>query len=184
MTKKKKILSISTVLLILILLVVHLLIIPFYMNTKLCNTILNDDGVAVKRLLRDYSFQLNSTWNTHFEYPIVIAGEMGNVDVLRTLLDNGADINISSNYNAIHKAAAVGHPAAVEFLISQGATNEVTKTQCSKLSPFLTAVRRKRLETVRVFLKNKKKLKIEKAELLEGVALANPKIRKLIEEQL
>jgi hypothetical protein len=181
-TKRYKILIVITAVVLLAIFVK--VVIPFYKNTRLCNAILQNDNLKVKSLFNNYSINVNSWWNRYCEYPIVIAGVVGNIEIIETLLNHGAHIDINKGGDsALHKSSYLGHSVAVEFLIKNGATNKVLDNQCLGLSPFMTSVERRRLETVKVFLKYQEALKIDQTELLDAMEWTNDEndeIRKLI----
>lgn len=61
------------------------------------------------------------------DYPIHIASVRGNIDEIKILLDNGADINTigEHGYTALHNAVEQGHIQMVEFLLHQGANTHI-----------------------------------------------------------
>lgn len=56
------------------------------------------------------------------DYPIHIASVRGDIDEMKILLDNGANINAigEHGYTALHNAVEQGHIKMVEFLLNQG----------------------------------------------------------------
>lgn len=56
------------------------------------------------------------------DYPIHIASVRGDMNEMKILLDNGANINAigEHGYTALHNAVEQGHIKMVEFLLNQG----------------------------------------------------------------
>ena len=58
--------------------------------------------------------------------PLMIAADKGRVDIIRLLLDNGANIQSQSiGWTALNRAAYNGHDEAVRLLIKRGANLHV-----------------------------------------------------------
>ena len=187
MTKKHMV--ILTSLLLILILLFWGLVRPFYLNTKLCQAILNNDNEKVRVLLKNHSYQLNTKWNYYFTYPMIIAGEFGNMKVIKLLFNAGACIDYKDR-TAFSKAVCKGHVEAVEYFIQHGATNAPKEQEA--VTPFLAAVRRKRLNIIKLFLKYKEKLQITQYELLNALKMADGfkskkekmKIIEIIEQKL
>ena len=62
---------------------------------------------------------------------LVTAATHGRTDVVRVLLDAGADPNVadSNDQTALHFAAYVGHPDVVELLLERAARNDIRERQ-------------------------------------------------------
>lgn len=64
------------------------------------------------------------------DYLIHIASVRGNIDEMKTLLDNGADINAigEHSYTALYNAVEQGYFNMVLFLLNQGANIHIKNT--------------------------------------------------------
>lgn len=59
------------------------------------------------------------------ETPLHLAAKAGDTEKVRTLIENGADVNAkgsSADYTPLHEAALAGHKAVAELLIANGAS--------------------------------------------------------------
>lgn len=84
--------------------------------------------------------------------------ESGNMEVIRLLIEQGADINAEvagpdpEGWTALHLAAFDGHHEVVKYLLDHGADLSRPGKGASKMTPIRVAVTRAHPESVRVLL--------------------------------
>jgi ankyrin repeat protein len=74
---------------------------------------------AAQALLADPRTEIDHA-NAHGETPLMMAALRGQTDMVRTLLDRGAQVN-RSGWTPLHYAASGGDPALVALLLDRGA---------------------------------------------------------------
>jgi len=81
------------------------------------------------------------------------ASACGNLDILKELLAEGADINIISQngYTPLHRASQNGHTVIVDFLLSNGANATIESKDGE--TPLTLAVKNGRNEIVAILRK-------------------------------
>lgn len=84
--------------------------------------------------------------------PIVLAAALGRTDILRQLLEAGANVHtrITRGLTALHHAAVEGHAECARLLLQHGAN--VNAVDSARNTPLLHAVRRRCIATVRVLV--------------------------------
>jgi ankyrin repeat protein len=86
---------------------------------------------------------------------IHFACEKGNIDIVRELLDNGAELNSRSskwNDTPLHRACVFGHTEIVEELIKRGSTVNVRNSNCWQ-TPLENAITFKHFECCKLLVK-------------------------------
>jgi ankyrin repeat protein len=73
-----------------------------------------------------------------------------NTDVIRALLDGGADPKVHGDYSALHRAAGLCEPEVVRLLLARGA--DPNARDMSGVTPLISAAVAGRLETVRLLI--------------------------------
>jgi ankyrin repeat protein len=87
------------------------------------------------------------------ETPLIIAAKSGSSDAMKTLIDAGAEVNLtdtSYKYTPLHWAAYNGQIEAAKVLLSHGANIEAREYTNS--TPLSLAAKRGNVEIVRLFL--------------------------------
>lgn len=91
-------------------------------SQELINAVAANDTNKVNNILKT-DVDVNYT-NNNGSTPLLVACRHGNLDIVRTLLDNGAIVNnpdSKSNYSALNNAAKSGHIDVVNELLDRGA---------------------------------------------------------------
>ena len=119
-------------------------------DARLLQAVLANDVPAAKALLAQPDVSPNDAdvWgNTAF----VAAARLGNVDMLRTLLKAGADVNgRGGDMPPLAAAALHGQTPAVQLLLRQHA--EVDRAGANGLSPLMNALELNHVDTVKALL--------------------------------
>ena len=78
--------------------------------------------VAVKSLIIGYPRDLDTRCFDHESTALHLASRRGHVEVIRSLLDNGADADVRNSYGStpLHMASTGGHAEAVRLLLERG----------------------------------------------------------------
>ncbi len=87
----------------------------------------------IARLLIEYGAEVNPPMPP--SAPLALAAHQGDVETVRVLLDNGADLHARNNHGStvLHSAASSGHPAVVRLLLARGA--EPSPRDCRGRTP-------------------------------------------------
>lgn len=100
--------------------------------TPLCLAISKKQNDIVQILLDNGANPNKLTINS---FPLIFASQMGDVSIIKILIEKGAEINSAdtkTGNTALHEAARVGHENVVQFLLTVGAdinaTNKVGET--------------------------------------------------------
>ena len=117
------------------------------------------------------------------ETPLMYAAISGNLDVAKTLVNRGAQVN-RLGWAPLHYAAVKGHTKMVEYLLEQGAFPNAPAAEGS--SPILLAVSSRNTDTVRALLKAGADPRAINQERLNALELAKrmklSAIEKLLQE--
>lgn len=87
------------------------------------------DIAAIKQHI-NFGTDLNAKEPTNGSTPLIVAAFYGQTEVMKLLVENGADLNSQNNQGstALHTAAFVCYPEAVAFLLEKGANVQLKNT--------------------------------------------------------
>lgn len=113
--------------------------------------------IFVPKNKRDIINVLKKQPKDHLDYYLLDFVFEGNIELVKLLLEIGADINISDtydnfNYTPLMWAIASNHNNIIKLLIDKGA--DVNKTGKYNETPLMKAVRMKNTYAVKLLLKN------------------------------
>ena len=139
--------------------------------TPIHRAVYNNDLATVNELLKNTNLNINSKldmavsidgWYLGGATPLILASYLGYTNIVKTLLDNNADIKARDDIDgtmAIHMAAANGNNEVIEILLSKDETI-INETDNKGNAPLHWAAMKDKTETV--------KLLAEKGADLEG----------------
>jgi ankyrin repeat protein len=137
------------------------------LTERLFDAISNRDKPAIERLIAggaDVNFE-RIEFGKHYDCPLMVAVETGDLSIVRLLVENGADVNLdigskeipnlhlkAENRRALTTAAVHGSAEIINYLIEQGAETNLRygKEQMSLLS---LAALGGNIDGIRIFLK-------------------------------
>ena len=92
----------------------------------------NIQAIIVKK--QQESIQIDAQWP-----PLIMAAWRGRLDIIRSLVSGGADVNAfaGDGYNALGRAVLRGDPEIVDFLLAHGAKPEMFRNE--EMSPLFLA---------------------------------------------
>jgi hypothetical protein len=95
-------------------------------KTQLHHCAINGFTTSVKRLLSIRNINVNVKDDVSGSTPLHDAAENGHIEIVRLLLQNGAEVNAKSNYGytPLHCAASHGHIDILHLLVENGADLE------------------------------------------------------------
>lgn len=107
----------------------------------------------VRVLIQEGRVNLNQERKLGFLYPIVLASALGYDEIVKTLIESGAEVNavISNSLTSLHVAAAEGHYKVVQVLIDV-AKIPVDINDANGNSPLLLASKSAKVKTMRVLI--------------------------------
>lgn len=107
------------------------------------------DGGEVLRILIDHGASLSFCGGRH----LLTACKMGLIDIVRSLIDRGVDVNYSGFFGSpLHEACRLGDLKILEILSSKGA--DINRLDGRGLSAFYYAWKSQHLDVVRMLLAN------------------------------
>lgn len=110
----------------------------------------------LKALLKTekYKIHVNLHWPGEEQTPLHLAARRGHQDIVRMLIENGADVNSDNEHSTkpLHLAIVGGDDDTVNILIENGAVVNISAEDRILLSPLLLAVRHFRESIVYVLL--------------------------------
>jgi ankyrin repeat protein/cell division protein FtsB len=111
-----------------------------YGRTQLHHCAENGLTTSVKRLLSIRNINVNVKDNWDGYTPLHWAVETGHVEIIRLLLQNGADVNAKSNvgHTPLHCSAWNGHVDILHLLVENGANLEVQNIDGNRALHFAT----------------------------------------------
>jgi ankyrin repeat protein len=82
----------------------------------------HDQEATAQRSLRE-SANIQATDNDNIKAPLLVVAEKGHKQIVKLLLDKGANVNAQSGYygNTLQAASKGGHEAVVQLLLDKGA---------------------------------------------------------------
>ena len=106
----------------------------------------------VKSIVNQPGFDINQT-DRYGETPLIIASEIGDLDIVEILVKNGADVNKADYYGttSLMEASAKGRLDIVQFLVEHGA--DVNKTDNDGETALMIASMRNHLNVVKYLVK-------------------------------
>ena len=109
---------------------------PPYLLTTILNSCLINDNIKEAKILIEAGSDLNMP-HEHFDKerpPIIIASQYGHEEVVKILLENGANPNIQtkSGDTALHSAARMGRFDITKMLIESGADTQLSNQRKKK----------------------------------------------------
>ena len=121
-------------------------------NTKLMWCCIAKDMASITALIENGA-NPNVT-SVHNATAILLASEIGEVQIAELLMDNGADLGIANSTAElpIHVAAANGNEDMVEFLLQRG--SPVDSLDQHGKTPFYRALEKGHIQTARILLSN------------------------------
>ena len=107
---------------------------------------------VVEFLVIKHSQDLDTRCFDHKSTALHLASRRGHVEVIRVLLDNGADKDVRNNYNStpLHSASIGGHVAVVHLLLEHG--KNATLTDDQDFEAFVLAYQGGHSKAARLFL--------------------------------
>ena len=99
---------------------------------------INQNSSIVGKLLRAGADPNNTKWTG--ESPLMTCANTGTIEAVKTLLDNGADVNsgeITQQQTALMWAAAERHPDIIKLLVERGANVHAVSRLIPEPEPFL-----------------------------------------------
>ncbi len=104
----------------------------------------------VVSLLLEHGGMINAGSGLEIGTPLMSASKFGNVEVVRTLLERGADPDAysSNGYGALHTAAMGGDVATIKLLLETGSFD----VDSDKMSPLMFAVYNRKVEATKYLL--------------------------------
>lgn len=111
--------------------------------------VINDSGTA--RELLEEGVNVNSV-DISGETPLFYVAYLGNLDMVKLLVEFKANVNISNHkgFTPLHEASCRGHSGVVEYLVGVGADIDVQDED--GWSPLCCAIRMDRIYTARLLL--------------------------------
>ena len=109
---------------------------PPYLLTTILNSCLINDNIKEAKILIEAGADLNMP-HEHFDKerpPIIIASQYGHEEIVKILLENGANPNIQtkSGDTALHSAARMGRFDITKMLIESGADTQLSNQRKKK----------------------------------------------------
>ena len=122
------------------------------LNEALIKAAWSGDIVKVKELLANKGIDVNSRMDKSGWTALILASTEGHCDVVKALLENGADVNAKDvvNNTALMCASMNGHTDAVKLLLANGAN--VNDQDQYGFTPVIKAATYGRCDTVEVLL--------------------------------
>jgi hypothetical protein len=156
--------------------------------TALMNAVKSNDVDAVRTLIQQ-GVNVNEL-DTHNDAPLIMAAYAGHTDIVRLLLEAGADVAVvdpSMKATALHAAAYAGNTDAAKLLIAY-------KIDMDKQGPFNgytalhDAIWQNHVDTAKILIESGANLRIQSNAGQTPLALANSRNRReivaLIEQQI
>ena len=114
---------------------------PPYLLTTILNSCLINDNIKEAKILIEAGADLNMP-HEHFDKerpPIIIASQYGHEEIVKLLLDNGANPNIQTKNGdtALHSAARMGRFEITKMLIESGADTQLSNQRKKKPINFI-----------------------------------------------
>ncbi|KAJ5651018.1 uncharacterized protein N7484_004741 [Penicillium longicatenatum] len=119
--------------------------VPFY-------TAARNGSLELVRLLYEYSPDINVSTQEDQWTPLNVAADLGHFEVVKFLIEKGADISIpnSARWTPVNSAAESGHLEVVKILVENGADIEVPNT--TSMTPLYSAALRNHPQVVEYLL--------------------------------
>ncbi len=103
---------------------------------------------ALRALAASPRVELNVT-NSRKESPLMLAAITGELDIVRLLVEHGAEVN-GTGWTALHYAATGGHAPIVGYLIEKNAFIDAESP--NKTTPLMMAARHEHIATMRLLV--------------------------------
>ncbi|PQE19083.1 hypothetical protein CJF30_00007439 [Rutstroemia sp. NJR-2017a BBW] len=99
-----------------------------------------------------FTEELSQVGERWFDSPLLDAVKTGHIEMVRSLLDHGADINWSGSMTPLVAAAETGQVAVMKLLLDRGANIDQGFYNTARVSPLVAAVKAGQVAVVKLLL--------------------------------